>query len=245
MIRGHVVSIGCLLLAATVGMLPSRQVRAAQAYPADTARALPALSTSTVRPGALDPVSDPSQAGVLWFAQTGHTLSLGFRAYWEANGGLAQFGYPLSEEFQEFVPSAKSAYTVQYFERNRFEWHPENAGTSSEFLLGRLGSDLTAGAVFPLSPPFGSDSTHRYFPETGHSLGGAFLNYWNAHGGLAIYGFPISEEILEQLGDGRVYLVQYFERNRFELHPEHRGTPDEVQLGRLGVDLLRNRGWIK
>jgi hypothetical protein len=51
--------------------------------------------------------------------------------------------------------------------------------------------------------------------------------------------------VLEQSAtDGRVYLVQYFERNRFELHPEHRGTADEIQLGLLGADTLHRRGWV-
>jgi hypothetical protein len=38
--------------------------------------------------------------------------------------------------------------------------------------------------------------------------------------------------------------VQYFERNRFEFHPENRGTRYEVLLGLLGNDLARNRGYI-
>jgi hypothetical protein len=191
------------------------------------------------------PIADPRISGVLWFTQTGHTLRGGFRTYWEQHGGLAQFGYPLSEEFQEYVPQTGHTYTVQYFERNRFEWHPENAGQGNEFLLGLLGLDVTQGAVFPTSAPVDSTATTRYFPETRHSLGGEFLAYWQQHGGLAQFGYPISEEVLEQSpGDGRVYLVQYFERNRFELHPEHRSTPDEVQLGLLGVDVLRRRGWL-
>jgi hypothetical protein len=30
---------------------------------------------------------------------------------------------------------------VQYFERNRLEYHPENAGSKFEMLLGLLGSE--------------------------------------------------------------------------------------------------------
>jgi len=203
-----------------------------------------AAPDANARPAALDPVADPQRSGVLWFSRTGHTLQGGFRTYWEQHGGLAQFGYPLTEEFQEYVPSAQRSVVVQYFERNRFEWHPEYSGLPGEFLLGLLGSDATAGAVFPTSAPFGSSADNRYFAETRHSLGGLFLSYWQSHGGLPVFGFPISEEVLEQSSaDGRLYLVQYFERNRFELHPEHRGTPDEIQLGLLGADALRRRGW--
>jgi len=30
---------------------------------------------------------------------------------------------------------------VQYFERNRLEYHPENQGTKFEYLLGLLGAE--------------------------------------------------------------------------------------------------------
>src|SRR5690606_10351397 len=57
------------------------------------------------------------------FSETGHSLAHGFKRYWEQNGGLWQFGFPISEEFTE------NGKTVQYFERARFEYHPEYAGT--------------------------------------------------------------------------------------------------------------------
>src|SRR5437773_9956272 len=78
-----------------------------------------------------DPVPDPHQPGVQWFAPTGHTLRGAFLDYWSRYGGLAQFGYPITEEFVESLgPEPDSNYdkyfSVQYFERNRFEHHPEN-----------------------------------------------------------------------------------------------------------------------
>ena len=87
-------------------------------------------------------MSDPGQPGVLSFAQTGHTLRGSIRQYWETHGGLALFGYPISEEFPEVNPDDGKTYTVQYFERNRFEFHPENAGTPYVVLLGRMGKTL-------------------------------------------------------------------------------------------------------
>jgi hypothetical protein len=45
------------------------------------------------------------------------------------------FGYPISEEFFE------GGSVVQYFERARFEWHPENEGTPYVVLLGQLGRE--------------------------------------------------------------------------------------------------------
>jgi hypothetical protein len=59
-----------------------------------------------------------------------------------------------------------------------------------------------------------------------------------------VYGYPISEEITEvSPTDGQLYTVQYFERNRFEHHPEKAGTPYEVQLGLLGANMLQETLW--
>lgn len=77
-----------------------------------------------------------------FFDETGHGLCSGFRAYWQEQGGLWMFGYPISEEFQERNPDTGEISTVQYFERARFEWHPENQGTPYVVLLGRLGAQL-------------------------------------------------------------------------------------------------------
>jgi hypothetical protein len=62
-----------------------------------------------------------------------------FRAYWEQQGGLAQFGYPLSEEFPERSALSGQVYTVQYFERAVFEYHPENPAPY-QVLLSQLGT---------------------------------------------------------------------------------------------------------
>ena len=78
-------------------------------------------------------------------------------------------------------------------------------------------------------------------PETGHKVGDRFLASWQINGGLALFGYPVSEEFGEGLEDGTVYLVQYFERARFEYHPEHAGTPYETQLGLLGRQAAAGR----
>src|SRR5690349_8537609 len=53
----------------------------------------------------------------------------------------------------------------------------------------------------------------KCFFETGRCLHGIFLGYWQSHGGLAAFGFPVTDELTE---DGRT--VQYTERARFEFH---------------------------
>jgi hypothetical protein len=195
-------------------------------------------------PRTTDPA--PAREGCRHFPETGHNLCGAFARHWAERGGLAIFGYPISEEFRQVSRQDGRIYTVQYFERNRFEYHPENAGTPFEVLLGLLGNDLTAArrgepSFAPVAaPPPGAD----LFPETGHSLGGAFRDYWQRNGGLATFGYPISEEFAEyNPADGRIYTVQYFERNRFEYHPENAGTPFEVLLGLLGNQVVDGQGW--
>jgi lipoprotein-anchoring transpeptidase ErfK/SrfK len=96
--------------------------------------------------------------GRRFFAETGHTLSYGFKEYWDQNGGLYVFGYPLSEEFQE------NGLTVQYFERGRFEWHPEYRGTQFEVLLGLLGNQYGKERKIDPSPVPKLDVAITAFP---------------------------------------------------------------------------------
>lgn len=63
---------------------------------------------------------------------------------------------------------------------------------------------------------------------TGQRVRGPFLRYWRDHGGLPIFGYPLTGE--QQDGDCR---VQWFERARFELHPN-----GVILLGRVGAELL-------
>lgn len=97
-----------------------------------------------------------------------------------------------------------------------------------------------AAAFAPVAPVVNSDDL-TYFYETSHTLRNEFKRYWERHGGLPIFGFPISEEFSEQGADGQVYTVQYFERHRFEYHPEN-AAPYNVQLSRLGDDILKIQG---
>ena len=43
----------------------------------------------------------------------------------------------------ETNPTDGKQYLTQHFERARFEYHPENAGTPYDVLLGLLGRELT------------------------------------------------------------------------------------------------------
>jgi plastocyanin len=108
------------------------------------------------------------------------------------------------------------------------EWHANMQGDVD--VRGPDGSD-TAPSV----------PAARTFAETGKTLRGKFLQYWEAHGGLPQQGFPISEEMAEKSDtDGKVYTVQYFERAVFEMHPENQ-PPNDVLLSLLGNFLYKQK----
>ncbi len=190
----------------------------------------------------------PATSDSRYFLESGHTLRGGFRAFWEANGGLARFGYPLTEEQAARNPDDGQTRTVQYFERALFELHSDAAGSRVQLApLGRLlltasAQRAEANGVKPtgLDPlPAAPDPSIPFFKETGHTLKGEFLRVWQAGGGLPIFGYPISEEFNEvSPSDGKVHIMQYFERARFEWHQEAAGTPQQVQLGLVGREWL-------
>lgn len=92
---------------------------------------------------------------------------------------------------------------------------------------------LTLAAIGPRNVAAQSSSC---FPETGFCIGGRFAQYWQQNGGLAVFGYPLSNELTEAQR-----IVQYFERQRFELHTENI-APYGVLLGLLGEEVLQQQG---
>lgn len=187
---------------------------------------LASISTPAAPPALAD-----TQAGIpVLFPETGHTLAYSFRLFYERQGGLTIFGMPITEVYLE------DGIPVQYFERARFEWHASIA----QVQLGHLGR--WSALRYEGNPAFVWQTQGRpgalFFAESGHSLGGAFATFWQNHGGLPTFGYPISEEFAEQdPTTGKTYAVQYFERARFEYHPEN--TSDYAVLpGHLGREYL-------
>ncbi len=189
-----------------------------------------------------------AQTGRHCFAETGFCIEGRIREFWEQNGGLPVFGYPVAPQQQEAVEG--QLFQVQWFERNRLELHPEHA-RPYDVLLGRLGVDRLeregrAWQTFAKAQP---QPGCRFFPETGHNVCGRILETWRANGlefdgipgtseaeSLALFGYPLSEEQTELLSNGHDYTVQWFERARFELHPEH-APPYDVLLGLLSQEI--------
>lgn len=184
------------------------------------------------------PTLDAVPSNARYFSETGFWVNDPFLSFWQEHGGLETFGYPISRVFYQ------DGLFRQYFERAVFEQHDENAGTPYVVLLNRLGSltSVDRRAEVPFQSVGSAPSADcSYYTETHHSLCGTFRAFWQAHGGLAAFGFPISEPFDElSQTDGKVHRVQYFERTRFELHPEN-APPYDVLLGLLGSEELHRR----
>jgi len=210
-----------------------------------------------VLPSARRSVPDATDPDRTFTPETGHFLSWGFQDYWEVNGELPVFGYPLTEEFRERNPDTSTTHTVQYFERQRYEYHPENAGTPYDILFGRLGVQILEqqGRDWTDFERAGPGVPH-FMPETGHAIAEQFFSYWSSHGlefddegisfreSLALFGYPISEPMMETNADGDTILTQYFERAVFEHHPDNPAAY-QVLLRRVGAELLAERGWAQ
>jgi hypothetical protein len=190
-----------------------------------------------------------AQTGKLCFAEVPDCIEGRFAEYWQQNGGLPVFGFPISPASEQETSGGR--FLTQLFERNRFELHPENA-RPYDVLLGRLGDDRLRqlGRPWESQPkaPVTSKPGCVYFEQTQHLVCDQFLAYWRSHGlnldgrqgfteaeSLALFGLPLTEASVETDSQGNSYLTQWYERARFELHPEI--GPDAVLLGLLGREI--------
>lgn len=156
-----------------------------------------------------------------YFAQTGHMVQGEFLRFFESYGGVERLGYPLTEQI------VVEGWRMQYFEKGRLEYHPENE-PAYRITIGWLG-DLLHRRRPPIPTtliPRSDQPDCRYFPQTGHTISGDFLRYFETHGGSVQFGLPISEPFLL---DGR--LTQDFQSARFFWTPEQE---TEVTLEKIG-----------
>ena len=218
----------------------------------------------------------PQIPGALYFSETGHNVAGAFRQFFEHHGnamatqggagsavagGVRLFGFPRTEEMQE------DGRTVQYFQRARFEWHPDRASANPSdpfagVVLTPLGDLITEGqrpfAGVPLPGSTASAAaddeavSQRILPDphrqdVGHLVRGDFWDFYRTFGGERLFGLPLTEEVpWSEPGatPERARIVQLFQRAQFSYDPSQAGTPDAVQLALLGDEVLRNRGWL-
>ncbi|HET9016447.1 MAG TPA: hypothetical protein VFN57_12680 [Thermomicrobiaceae bacterium] len=174
---------------------------------------------------------------------TGYEVAPQFQALYSQSGGLPIFGYALGPETAQ-----ADGVSMQYFERQRLEYHPNLAGTPYAIELGRLGAADAAQRGLTNTAPFrpvsaASNANCDFFPATGHRVCFGFLDFWRTHGlalgsgssayqrSLALFGYPISEEFVDS---STGLTTQYFERAVFEYHPELQASGTPVLLGAIG-----------
>ncbi len=162
------------------------------------------------------------------FPETGHIVTGEFLAFYQSvPDPLLVFGYPITDVFVDPIRNLQ----VQYFQRARFELHVD-APASQRVQLGTVGTLVYQKAQvqpvesFPTNTPVCQSFTS---PEGHYFVCYAFLAFFKAHGGLAQFGYPISDYVRE--GDQR---VQYFERARFEWIPEL-NSDQWVKLADIGT----------
>jgi len=155
---------------------------------------------------------------VQYFSETGHNVSEEFlRFYKTAANPTLVYGYPITEQF-----TSKDGKVVQYFQRARFE---ASAADRSHVQLSPLGqmTYILGDQKLKIDNP----TACRSFP-TGFQVCFAFLDFFEANGGVAQFGGPISSfEFHENL------IVQYFEKARFEWRAD-RPEGQRVVLTDLG-----------
>jgi hypothetical protein len=165
--------------------------------------------------------------GTRYFSETGHNVRGDFLKYYESNpNAIFLFGYPITEEF-----TSKEGRKVQYFQRARFEFHP-NLPEGQRVQLTPLGRHLYVSTGI-LSA--NSNLACRTFAETGFSVCFAFLEFFDQYGGVSQFGYPISGfEYHENK------IVQYFEKTRLEWQPWRAEGQRVVvsDLGRMYFDRL-------
>lgn len=156
-------------------------------------------------------ISGPEIGNSHYFEETGQTVRGEFLRFFDVYGGVESLGYPISEEI------TVDGWRVQYFQKGRLEYHLENE-PAYRVTVGWLG-DLLQRRHPPISvariPPENT-TYHRYFPQTGHTVSGDFLDYFDAQGGSVRFGQPISEPFLL---NGQ--LTQDFQSARFFWTPEN------------------------
>jgi N-acetylneuraminic acid mutarotase len=152
----------------------------------------------------------------LRFPETGKTIGGAFRDYWERNGGLAQQGFPITDEFRERSATDGKEYTVQYFERAVFELHPENQPPFNVLLslLGKFRYDQkynAQGTPRPAVTP--TAGTGQLSPGQGRWLTKASIPT------------PRSEVAVAEV-NGKIYVLGGFSSRGQAIHEEYDPATD-------------------
>ena len=175
-----------------------------------------------------------------YFPETRHNLLGGFNGSGTRTGASPSSATP-DRRVPRVNPQDGRTYTVQYFERARFEWHPDTSSRRArQDRPGSFGAQQQAGghatrsARLPSTPDKGAIS-RRLKHMAGWVLSSSSGRRSTA---ILLLGLPLSEEVAE---NGKT--VQYFEFGRLEVQPRRHDVEERVSIAILGTEVLRTRGW--
>ena len=178
--------------------------------------------------------ANAQDAGIRYFPETGHNVQGDFLRFYNAvSDPTTLYGYPITEQFNR-----KDGMRVQYFQRARFEYHPE-LPDGQRVVLTDLGTQMYApGAQLNIFNPFAC----QLYTQTNFSVCFAFLDFYNKYGGPLQFGYPISPF---EYHDGMI--VQYFQRARMEWQPSNPEGERVIltDLGSLYFDKLAEDPGLK
>ncbi len=164
-----------------------------------------------------------------FFPETGHWVTDEFLLkYDEVSSPKTLYGAPITEAFVDSFD-----IKVQYFEKVRFELDP-TLPPGIQVKLSPLGQYLYQEGQLLVVPP--NSRACRSFAESDHVVCYAFLDFFEANGGVSQFGYPLSGF---EIHDG--WIVQYFQKAQFEWHPEN-PAGQWVTVSNLGFRFFYERG---
>lgn len=165
-----------------------------------------------------------------YFDATGQWVTGDFLEFYEqVPDPVELYGNPITPAFDSTESNDPSGILIQYFENARFELHPENP-SELRVRITPLGEyyfqkDDIAPSAWNQNSPYACQSMSADTPPVCYD----FLQYFNLNGGIAIFGYPVSELVTNKNRS-----VQYFDWAVFEWHPE-RSAGEQVSIEDLGA----------
>jgi len=152
--------------------------------------------------------------------ENGIPIAPEFQAFYQAHGGQAVLGEPLTEMFV----AAPGERPLQYFQNMRLEYD----AAADAVVVTPLGAWELGGLNEQIPAPTPDDGASLTFPGSAYGVRDAFLRFYVDHDGQTLLGLPISAQLNVE---GK--RVQYFENGRLDWQP---GAPpsQRIQLGDLG-----------
>ena len=182
------------------------------------------------------------------FLPNGSESTCNFLSYFEGNHGLARWGHPTSEVFEE-----RDGVLTQYYQRGVLDCaeHEGQWRVARRLAWDYVGGGAAGVADLGVEPELRSEQAGELVGPWNHRVSNyavdgtftGFLDFYTTLGGADTFGFPKTEARYDDdpradlgiLGASRRVIRQYFQSAVLELHPSD--TVQPVKLRLLGDDV--------